>query len=188
MPRATSVIAASHRHDRPVADTVILDYAMRSAGEGVVTSVKGNTIEIHLHGGLRLRTDDLLVLDDGTLVEVVAAPEALIEARAADVAALARLAWHLGDRHIAVQLLPNRIRARRDEAVATLLAALGAKVALIDAPFEPEGGAYAPPPAQAHDHVHDAHCGHDHNHDHAHDHGHDHHHDHGHSHHGHKHD
>ena len=86
MPRATSVIAASHRHDRPVADTVILDYAMRSAGEGVVTSVKGNTIEIHLHGGLRLRTDDLLVLDDGTLVEVVAAPEALIEARAADEA------------------------------------------------------------------------------------------------------
>ena len=177
MPRATSVIAAQHRHDRPVADTVILDYAARSAGEGAVTSVKGRIIEIDLHGGVRLRTDDLLVLDDGALVEVVAAPEPLIEARAADVAALARLAWHLGDRHIAVQLLPNRVRARRDEAVETLLAALGAKVTLIDAPFEPEGGAYAPP-MQHHDdhghgHVHDAQCGHDHSHDHHHGHKHD---------------
>ena len=197
MPRATSVIAAQHRHDRPVADTVILDYAARSAGEGAVTSVKGRIIEIDLHGGVRLRTDDLLVLDDGALVEVVAAPEPLIEARGADVAALARLAWHLGDRHVAVQLLPNRIRALRDEAVEKLLAALGAKVAVIDAPFEPEGGAYAPPPVSDpghhhhdhghdhdHDHVHDAHCGHDHSHGHAHDRDHDH----GHSHHGHKHE
>ena len=200
MPRATSVLAAHERHAQPVADTVILDYAARSAGQATVESVKGVTIDIHLHGGLRLRTDDLLVLEDGTLVEVVAAPEALIEARATDVAALARLAWHLGDRHIAVQLLPNRIRTQREAAVEELLAALGAKVALIDAPFEPEGGAYAAPPPQGHDHdqghdhghVHDAHCGHDHSHDHAHDHGHshdqDHHHDHGHAHHGHKHD
>lgn len=177
MPRATSVIAAQHRHDRLGTDTVILDYAARSAGEGAVTTVKGHTIEIHLHGGVRLRTDDLLVLDDGALVEVVAASEPLIEARAADVAALARLAWHLGDRHIAVQLLPNRIRVQREAAVETLLAALGAKVTMIDAPFEPEGGAYAPP-VQHHDdhghgHVHDAHCGHDHSHDHHHGHKHD---------------
>lgn len=186
MPRATSVIAAQHRHDRPVADTVILDYAKRSAGHVTVASVKGSPVEIDLHGAVRLRTDDLLVLEDGTLVEVVAAAEPLIEARAADVAALARLAWHLGDRHVPVELLPNRIRARRDDAVVALLAALGAKTALIEAPFEPEGGAYAPAPAHhdhhhGHDHDH-AHCGHDHSHDHARDHGH------AHSHHGHKHD
>jgi len=186
MPRATSVIAAQHRHDRPVTDTVILDYAQRSTGHVTVASVKGSQVEIDLHGGVRLRTDDLLALEDGTLVEVVAAAEPLIEARAADVAALARLAWHLGDRHVPVQLLSNRIRARREAAVEALLAALGAKMALIDAPFEPEGGAYAPAPAhhdhhQGHDHDH-AHCGHDHSHDHAHDHGH------AHSHHGHKHD
>lgn len=187
MPRATGVIAADHRHGRPIADTVILDYAQRSGEPAAATSVKGNAIDIHLHGAPRLRTDDLLMLDDGSLVEVVAAPEPLIEARAADVAALARLAWHLGDRHVPVQLLPNRIRARREAAVEALLASLGAKVALIEAPFEPEGGAYAPQPAHdrhhAHDHAHDhghdhlhghdhAHCGHDHSHDHAHDHGH----------------
>ncbi len=180
MKRATGVIAADHRHGRPIADTVILDYAQRSGEPAAATSVKGKAIDIHLHGAPRLRTDDLLMLDDGSLVEVVAASEPLIEARAADVTALARLAWHLGDRHIAVQLLPNRIRVQRDAAVETLLAALGAKVTLIEAPFEPEGGAYAPVQGHDHGHVHDAHCGHDHSHDH--DHGH------AHSHHGHKHD
>jgi urease accessory protein len=183
MPLVTGIISADHRHGRPVADTVILDYAQRSAGEGTVSGVKGTAIKMHVHGAPRLRTDDLLMLDDGTLVEVVAAAEPLLEARGADVAALARIAWHLGDRHIAVQLLPNRIRVLREAAVETLLAALGAKVTPLDAPFEPEGGAYAPQPAQGHDHhhdhVHDAHCGHDHSHDH---------HDHGHAHHGHKHD
>lgn len=167
MPRVTSVFAAADRHDRPIIDTVILDYAQRSAQKITVTGLKGGIFEIDLHQPPRLRTDDLLALDDGTLVEVVAAPETLIEVRAADVAALSRLAWHLGDRHVPVQVLANRIRAQRDAGVEALLKALGAKVALIEAPFEPEGGAYA----TSH--------GHDHDHDHAHDHhGHGHTHDH----------
>ena len=172
MPRASSVIAASHRHDRPVVDTVILDYAQRSAQNTTVTGVKGGTIEIDLHHPMRLRTDDLLVLEDGSLVEVVAAPEPLIESRAADLAALARLAWHLGDRHVPVQALPNRIRARRDGAIESLLMTLGAKVTLIEAPFEPEGGAYAQhedPSCDHHDHDHDHHHEHGHHHYHKHD-------------------
>lgn len=160
MPRATSVIAAAHRHDRPIADTVILDYAQRSADKVTVTGANGTVIDIELHMPVRLRTDDLLLLDDGTLVEVVAAPEPLIEARAFDLAGLSRLAWHLGDRHIPVQVLTNRVRARRDAAVETLLTSLGAKVTMIDAPFEPEGGAYAL--SQAHDHGHHGHAHHDH--------------------------
>jgi urease accessory protein len=162
MPRATHVLAPAERHDRPIADTVILDYAQRSTQKITVTGVKGSAIEIDLHEPARLRTDDLLLLDDGGLVEVVAASEPLIEARAADIAGLSRLAWHLGDRHVAAQVLPNRIRARRNAAIEALLASLGAKVILIEAPFEPEGGAYAT--------VH----GHDHRHDHAHGHSHDH--------------
>jgi urease accessory protein len=167
MPRASSVIAAGHRHDRPVVDTVILDYAQRSAQKATFTGIKGGTIEIDLHQPARLRTDDLLVLEDGSLVEVVAAPEPLIEARAADLAALARLAWHLGDRHVPVQVLPNRIRARRDDAIESLLASLGTKAAVIEAPFEPEGGAYASSYGhERHDHEH---CDHDHAHGHHHD-------------------
>jgi len=171
MPRATSVLAAADRRDRKVVDTVILDYAQRCAQKIAVTGVKGGSFEIELREPVRLRTDDLLVLEDGSLIEVVAAPEPLIEARAADIGALARLAWHLGDRHIPVQVLPNRVRARRDAAVEALLTSLGAKVARIEAPFEPEGGAYASAHGHArhnHDHAH-GHHGHSHGH-HHHDH------------------
>ena len=195
MARASSIAAAGHGHDRPVIDTVILNFAQRSAQKIAVTGVKGGSIEIDLHRPVRLRTDDLLVLDDDTLVEVVAAPEPVIEARAADVAVLARLAWHLGDRHIAAQVLPNRIRVQRDPAIEALLLSLGAKITVIDVPFEPEGGAYgaaaattghghahAHAHAHAHGHgqehvhgtqthVHGPDCGHDHDHGH---HGHDH--------------
>jgi urease accessory protein len=166
MPRAINVIATKERGNRVAADTVLLDFTQRSSVHGAVTSASGRTIDLDLSGGVRLRTDDLLVLEDGAFVEVVAAVEPLLEARAADLAALARIAWHLGDRHIQAELLTNRIRARREPEVEKLLAALGAKVAMIEAPFEPEGGAYAP---QTHDH-HD----HGHRHDHDHHHGHDH--------------
>jgi urease accessory protein len=157
MPRASRVLVAAERRNRPVVDTVILDYAQRSTQKTTVTGVKGGVIEIVLNEPVRLRTDDLLVLDNGELVEVVAAPEPLVEARAGDVAGLSRLAWHLGDRHVAVQVLPNRIRARREPATEALLKSLGAKIAMIEAPFEPEGGAYESSHRHDHGHAHDHH-------------------------------
>jgi urease accessory protein len=168
MSRTTSVVAAADRGNRPVIDTVILDYAQRNTQKIAVTGAKGGTFEIDLDRPARLRTDDLLLLDDGSLVEVVAAPEPLIEARATDVSALARLAWHLGDRHVPVQVMLNRIRVRRDATVEALLESLGAKVAMIEAPFEPEGGAYASSHGHAHhDYDHgDDHHGHSHGHGH----------------------
>lgn len=167
MLRATSVIFASQRGNRAASDAVILDYRQRSAATGTVTSVNGVMINIALRGQVRLATDDLLLLDDGALVEVVAAPEQLLEVRAADVAVLARIAWHLGDRHIQVELLPNRIRTRCDPAIEALLTSFGARVTVIKAPFQPEGGAYAALPVHGHDR-------HDHPHDHTHDHSNDH--------------
>jgi urease accessory protein len=143
MSRAIGVLSPAEQGSRPVIDTVILDYVQRSTQKIAVTGIKGGSFEIELSTTTHLRTDDLLVLDDGRLVEVVAAAEPLIEARAADLPSLARLAWHLGDRHVPVQFLPNRIRARRESGVESLLTSLGAKLALIEAPFEPEGGAYA---------------------------------------------
>ncbi|MEI7806752.1 MAG: urease accessory protein UreE [Hyphomicrobiales bacterium] len=169
--RAARVIAAGTRHSHAIIDTVILDFEQRQSPRGSVTGTKGTQIEIALAQATRLRTDDLLVLEDGNAVEVVAQAEPLIEARAADLSALARLAWHLGDRHVPVEVLPNRIRVRRDPAIETLLKNLGAKIAVIEAPFEPEGGAYAAQShGHAHDHAHDDSCGHDHHH-----HGHQHH-------------
>lgn len=165
MPRAIRVLSPAERHDQPVVDTIILDFAQRNAQKTIVTGIKGGMIEIDLHEPARLLTDDLLVLDDGGLVEVVAAPEPLIEARGGDIGTLSRLAWHLGDRHVPVQVLPNRIRARRDAAIEALLTALGAKLTAIEAPFEPEGGAYA----LSHRHDHHGHShGHHYHHDHDH--------------------
>src|SRR5689334_16889741 len=192
MPRATRVLRAAERRDTSAVDTLILAHAQRQAQKGFLFGVKGTCVELDFAEPVRLRTDDALVLDDGGFVEIVAEPEPLIEARAADLPALARLAWHLGDRHVPVQVLERRLRLKPDPAIETLLQSLGAKLVAIDAPFEPEGGAYD---AAAGDHGHDhhhhdhGHHHHDHGHAHSHDHGHEHHHhDHGHHKHDHKHD
>jgi urease accessory protein len=199
MPRATRVLHAAERRDAPVIDTLILPHAQRQAQKGFLFGAKGICVELDFPEMVRLRTDDALVLDDGNLVEVVAEPEPLLEARAADLPSLARLAWHLGDRHVAVQIFERKIRVKRDPAVETLLQNLGAKVTPIEAPFEPEGGAYEASAGHDHHHDHDpghhhdhGHHDHHHGHDHAHGHSHDHddhtHHDHDHHHHGQKHD
>jgi urease accessory protein len=182
MPRATRVVPAAERKDAPVLDTLILPHAQRQAQKGFLFGVKGTCVELDFAEPVRLRTDDALVLDDGGVVEVVAEPEPLVEVRAADLPSLARLAWHLGDRHVAVQIFERKLRLKRDPAIEAMLASLGAKVAAIEAPFEPEGGAYEAAAGGHH---------HDHGHDHHHDHGHEHHHhdDHAHGHeHGHVHD
>jgi len=160
MHRAVGVLAAAPGESR-VIDTVILTPEQRRAPRGSVTGVKGTHLTFDIAGQVALRAGDLLQLDDGNLIEVVAEPEPLIEARANDLTALARLAWHLGDRHVPVQLFANRLCVRRDPAIEALLARLGAKIVAIEAPFDPEGGAYSHPHAADRDH---------HEHRHAHDH------------------
>ena len=161
-------------------DSVMLAPDHRRLQTAHLTGVNGTPIGLMLPEPVTLRMGDAFELDGGDLVEIVVEPEALTEIRANDLTHLARLAWHLGDRHVPIQVLANRIRMRRDAALEAMLAALGARLTAIEAPFDPEGGAYA------------THAGHDHGHDHGHGHhhhGHDHHHDdHGHHHadHGHK--
>ncbi len=164
MPRAIRVLSPAERGGHTVADTVILDYAQRSVQQIAVTGLKGGQFEIGLTEPARLRTDDALLLDDGTVIEVVAAPEPLLEARAADLAHLARLAWHLGDRHVPAQLFANSVRVRREPAIEAMLKSLGAKLALIEAPFEPEGAAYAHEHRHEHAHGHKHEDGHGHHH------------------------
>ena len=180
MPRATKLLPAANRNAVGVADTLILNYAQRTTQRGFVFGVKGTCVEFDFAEPVHIRTDDALELDDGSYVDVVADPEPLLEARAADPAALARLAWMLGDRHVPVEIRPKSLRVRREPAVEQLLQALGASATAIDAPFEPEGGAYAVPIHGQHAHLHDHAHGHDlhhghHHHDHDHSHGHGHH-------------
>ena len=79
----------------------------------------------------------------GGYVEVRAADEELVEVRGRDAAAFARIAWHLGNRHLPVQLLGDRIRIRHDHVIAEMVEGLGGHVDDIEAPFDPEPGAYA---------------------------------------------
>jgi urease accessory protein len=152
-------------------DSVMLGGGERRIQTGQLTGVKGTAIAVMLPEPVLLRTGDALELDDGSLIDVVIEPEPLTEVRGKDVTDLARLAWHLGDRHVPVQILSNRLRLRRDAALEAMLGALGARLTPIEAPFDPEGGAYATAPGHEHHH-HDHHHGH--GHDHAHDHGHHH--------------
>ncbi|GIL00274.1 MAG: hypothetical protein BroJett030_01730 [Alphaproteobacteria bacterium] len=108
-----------------------------------------------------LRDGEGLVLDDGRVIEVRAAPEALHEVRGRDTRHLLALAWQIGNRHLAAQIFPDRILIRRDHVIAGMLEGLGATVSDVEAPFDPEGGAYG----DAH-HAHGHHHGHDHGHAH----------------------
>lgn len=142
LPRAIARVPARDADTRPIRDTLLLVHEQRKNPSGVMSALRGTAIEFALPRGTVLRHDDLLLLDDGGLVEIVARPEPLIEIRADDVTKLARAAWLLGDHHIPAELTERHLRVRRSEAVAILLKPLGLRLADIDAPFEPEGGAY----------------------------------------------
>ena len=180
MIRATQV-RGQYRFTQAPADTVVLDFDDRHRRRMVMTGTRGLEFLLDLENAVALRGGDALVLEDGRLVEVVAAPEPLLEIRGRDPHQLIRLAWHLGNRHLPTQIAAKSLRIRRDHVIEAMVKGLGARVIEIEAPFDPEGGAYADAGhahAHAHqDHGHRDHHHHDHDHSaHDHHHGHDHHH------------
>jgi len=110
----------------------------------------GEEAGLFLERGTVLRGGDKLLANDGRIVEVVAAPEALLEVRSGEALSLARAAYHLGNRHVAVELKPGLLRLARDHVLAELVRGLGLKVHEVEAPFEPEGGAYGVHAAHGH--------------------------------------
>jgi urease accessory protein len=183
MIRATQV-RAQHRWTEAPADTVVLDFDDRHRRRMAMTGTRGLEFLLDLENAVALRGGDALVLDDDRLIEVVAAPEPLLEIRGVDPQHLVRLAWHLGNRHLPTQIMPKGLRIRRDHVIEAMVKGLGARVIEIEAPFDPEGGAYAggghshAPERVSHDHAahghghHDEHCEHDHHHGHSHAHDH----------------
>jgi urease accessory protein len=174
MLRADKVIPAGHWSGAP-ADTVVLDFDARYRRRVAMTGVGGLEFLLDLTEAAMLRGGDGLRLEDGRLVEVLAEPEPLAEIRAADPLALTRIAWHLGNRHLLTEMLPKALRIRRDPVIEAMAEGLGARVIALEAPFNPESGAYVKADgraAESHGHHHD--------HDHADCHHPDHHHDHGH--------
>lgn len=155
----------------PAADRVTLDYDGRHRRRIVLTADRGLRVFIDFAESRLLPGGAALELEDGRLVEVIAEREPLLEVRAEDAVALLRLAWHIGNRHLAAQILPDRILIRRDHVIGAMLEGLGAKVRELAAPFDPEGGAYG---GAHHAHDHGSGRGHSHDHDHDHEHGHEH--------------
>jgi urease accessory protein len=159
--RAISVKSAA-TWSGEAADRVVLDYDDRHRRRVAMTGAKGTSFLLDLPAAAELRGGDALVLEDGSLIEVVAAPEPLLEIRCADALHLARVAWHLGNRHLPTQLLPNALRVRRDHVIADMARQLGAEVVEMAAPFDPEGGAYAGAAGHQHHAEHNGHHRHGH--------------------------
>jgi urease accessory protein len=153
MKRASQVVRAGAWRTADAVDRIVLDADERRRRRMVLAGEGGMKFLLDLAEVTGLRDGDGLVLDDGTVVGVIAKPEPLVEITAADAAALARLAWHLGNRHAELQVAGDRLRMRRDHVLEDMLAALGAHLVTIEAPFEPERGAY--------EHGHDADGGED---------------------------
>ncbi|WP_186183142.1 urease accessory protein UreE [Burkholderia gladioli] len=172
------------------APTLTLAYDARCRSRFAATLDSGEELAVVLPRGTVLADGDVLVADDGALVRVVAAAEAVMRVRAPDALTFTRAAYHLGNRHTPVEIGLDTLKLEYDPVLADMLTRLGARVERVEAPFQPEAGAYG----GGHRHGHDAsfaedyalaqqvygeHHGHAHGHDHAHgahthQHGHDH--------------
>jgi urease accessory protein len=182
------------------APQVELPWELRSKSRFEATDSSGRPLGVFLPRGNVLRGGDTLVAEDGSLVRVVAANEPVLEVRHCQAHGslfdLLRAAYHLGNRHVALELKPDHLKLEPDHVLAEMLRAMHLIVNETQAPFEPEAGAYAQghgghghghgghEPHGTHGaHAHDGHPhGHEQDHGHAHDHGHDHPHDHDHEH------
>ncbi|NIA69318.1 urease accessory protein UreE [Pelagibius litoralis] len=152
MLRATSVKAAGTWPLVEACDSVILDFDARHRRRIAMHGQTGVAFLLDLPKAVALADGDGLVLEEGGIVAVVAASERLIEVRAGAGIDLVRIAWHLGNRHLPTQILGDCLRIREDHVILEMLTKLGARAELIEAPFDPEGGAYGHGSVQGHEH------------------------------------
>lgn len=164
------------------AATVELDWDVRQKSRFAATDSQGRELAIFLPRGQAVRGGDVLVAEDGSMVRVIAAPQKVLKITACaehgTAFDLMRAAYHLGNRHVPIELQPDHLKIEPDHVLADMLRSMHMTVVEADLPFEPEGGAYG---------GHVTNDGHSHHHhSHTHDHGHEH--DHGHAQHQHAHD
>ena len=143
MKRALDIRKREDASAAHVVDRITLASEDRHRRRLVMTGEAGTRFLLDLPHAAMLRDGDGLVLDDGSIVRVVGKPEPLVEIVAPGEAARLRIAWHIGNRHVEVQVVGDRLRVRRDHVLEAMLLGLGAKLTPIEAPFDPEQGAYA---------------------------------------------
>ena len=154
MQRATRIVPAGIWHGVP-ADVVRLDYDHRTRRRISLTGAGGLSFLLDLAKAPMLRSGDGIRLEDGRIVAVEAAPEQLLEITCRDERALARIAWHLGNRHLATEIGERVIHIRDDHVIADMVRGLGAEVHNVERPFNPEGGAYGHGAVHGHSHHHE---------------------------------
>ena len=141
--RAGEVLAAGTWDVAREVDVVLVDYDRRHRRRILLTTEAGREVLLDLPHAARLRHGDGLLLEGGGVVRVAARAEKLADIHAHDDGDLVRIAWHLGNRHLPVQLLGAHLRIRRDHVIADMVRGLGGHVTEVMAPFDPEAGAYA---------------------------------------------
>jgi urease accessory protein len=157
-----SMLILNQRTAAPATDSVALAYDERKRSRLKVTLASGRDAGIFLERGDHLHGGDKLIAEDGSaVIEVLAAPEKLIEADADSPLLFARAAYHLGNRHVPVQILPTgeggKLRFQTDHVLAEMVKGLGCTVSDTEAPFQPESGAYGAHSGHHHgddEHVH----------------------------------
>ena len=137
--------------DAIVHDVVELSYAARERSRLRATMLSGREIGIDLPVGTILRHGSKLLLEDGRVVAVEACDEELLEVRAPGAAELARIAYHIGNRHVPIEVGDSWIRILPDHVLKTMVEGLGGSVQAVTRRFQPESGAYG------HSHVHHQH-------------------------------
>jgi urease accessory protein len=140
--RVTQILRAGQWAPETAVDSLCLNYDQRYRRRLRYEAAGGTLLLLDLPRATVLLPGDGLQLDDGGVVLVNAAPEALVEVTAPDAAILIRIAWHIGNRHLAAQLEPSRIVIREDHVISNMLAGLGASVRPFQGAFSPESGAY----------------------------------------------
>lgn len=149
--RAASILPAGTWDVGQTIDHVLIDFDRRHRRRIVLTTEAGAEILIDLPQAVRLRDGDGLKLDEGGVIHVKARPEPLLDIHAHDAAGLVRIAWHLGNRHLPMQMLGSHIRIRADHVIADMVHILGGHVLEVVAAFDPEAGAYAEGNGHHHD-------------------------------------
>lgn len=141
MLRAVSILPPGHGRG-PAYDSITLEHTERRLRRKLLRLAGGDDVMVDLPQTLTLEHDSALELEDGRLVNIIAAEELLFEIRGRDTAHLVRLAWHIGNRHTSAQLEQSRILIKRDHVLKTMLEGLGATVSTVTEPFYAEHGAY----------------------------------------------
>jgi urease accessory protein len=137
-------------------ERLVLPFELRCKSRLRTRLEGGEEVGLFLERGGVLRSGDRLLANDGRVVEVVPAPEAVMEARSDDALLLARAAYHLGNRHVALELKPGLLRFGRDHVLGEMVRGLGLAVNECEVPFDPESGAYGGHGGHALPHGHSA--------------------------------